>query len=321
MKVLVVGLGSMGKRRIRLMKQYDSLMEIIGVDTNTERLQSVKEEFMISTVTSIDDAFSGKKIDCAFVCTSPLSHHVIIDKLLECGVHIFTEINLVPNGYEKYIDVNNIILFLSSTFLYRKDIQWMIEKVKNQKVNYMYHTGQYLPDWHPWENYKNFFVGDRRTNGCREIFAIELPWLVECFGKIKNVNVIKGKLTSLQVDYPDNFLVQLEHESGSNGLLAVDVVSRKAIRRIEIYNENLQIFWEGTPDSLKEWDYNASEMNDVVTYNNIVRDKKYCDNIIENAYMDEIDAFFTWIKGDNSKVKYDFERDAEILKIIDKIEE
>ena len=37
MKALIVGLGSMGKRRIRLLRGIDKNAEIIGVDTNPER--------------------------------------------------------------------------------------------------------------------------------------------------------------------------------------------------------------------------------------------------------------------------------------------
>lgn len=321
MKVIVIGLGSMGKRRIRLMKQYDSKLDIIGVDTNEERLKLAEEEFGIRTSSSIDEICNAEKIDCAFVCTSPLSHHNIIKSLIQYKLHVFTEINLVADGYEEFIKTDSVKLFLSSTFLYRKDIQWMINEVHNEQVNYIYHTGQYLPDWHPWENYQQFFVGDKRTNGCREIFAIELPWLVACFGKIKHMNVIKNKMTELQIDYPDNYLLQIEHENGNKGLLAVDVVARKAIRRMEIYSESLQIYWDGTPNSLQRWDYDNGQMESVATYDNIVKDKNYCDNIIENAYMDEIDAFFSWIKGDNSKVRHNFSKDLEILNIIDKIEE
>ena len=53
---------------------------------------------------------------------------------------------------------------MSSTLQYRKEIQFIKEEVKkvSGKVNYIYHVGQYLPDWHPWENYKDFFVGDAR---------------------------------------------------------------------------------------------------------------------------------------------------------------
>ena len=320
MKVAVVGLGSMGRRRIRLMKQYDTQLDIIGIDSNEDRSSAAAEEFDIQTCCSLDEACKTEQIDCAFVCTSPLSHHSIIDQLIQNRIHVFTEINLIPDGYDRFIKVKDVKLFLSSTFLYRRDVQWMMNRVQNQRVNYIYHTGQYLPDWHPWENYNQFFVGDKRTNGCREIFAIELPWITACFGKIKKIDVVKDKMSDLQIDYPDNYLVQIEHENGNKGQMAVDVIARRAIRRIEIFNSELQVYWEGTPNSLQEWDYDNKTMNNIATYDNIVKDKNYCDNIIENAYMDEIDAFFTWIKGDSSKVRHDFEKDLEILKIIDEIE-
>ena len=37
MRVLVVGLGSMGKRRIRLIKQIDPGIQVIGVDSKPDR--------------------------------------------------------------------------------------------------------------------------------------------------------------------------------------------------------------------------------------------------------------------------------------------
>lgn len=320
MKVIVVGLGSMGKRRIRLMKQYDETLEVIGVDSNAERREQVQELFGMQTYASIDEACASQDVDCGFVCTSPLSHAAIIGELVEKNIHVFTEINLVNDGYEKWIAEERVKLFLSSTFLYRKDVQWMIEKVSGEKVNYIYHTGQYLPDWHPWESYNNFFVGDKRTNGCREIFAIELPWIVSCFGPIKNMQVIKDKMTNLNIDYPDNYMLLIEHENGTKGQLSVDIVARKAIRRLEIYNEEMEIYWAGTPDSLEVWNIERGELDKINTYDTVVKDKNYCDNIIENAYMDEIDAFLSWVNGDASKVKHDFKRDYDILKIIDEIE-
>lgn len=320
MKVLVVGLGSMGKRRIRLMKQYDDTIEIIGVDANAKRAQEVQKEFLIKVLGTIKDAAADGSIDCGFVCTSPLSHCAIINELLSYNLCVFTEINLVSDGYENFADIQEPKLFLSSTFLYRKDVSWMIDKVKGQKVNYIYHTGQYLPDWHPWENYENFFVGDKRTNGCREILAIELPWITECFGRIQSFTVLKDKMTNLKIDYPDNYYLQIQHENGNKGLLAVDVVARKAMRRMEIFNEQLQVFWDGTPDSLQEWDIRTGQFQKINTYDDVVKDRNYCENIIENAYMDEIDAFFTWVNGDIRKVRYDFKRDAEILQLIDEIE-
>ena len=125
--------------------------------------------------------------------------------------------------------------------------------MQDERLNYTYHIGQYLPDWHPWENYKDFFVVDKRTNGCREIFAIELPWLTEVFGNVKDIIVRKSKISSLNIDYDDNYMVILEHESGHKGMLAVDIVSRKAVRNLEVFGESLYLSWDGSAEGLKWW--------------------------------------------------------------------
>ena len=45
MKVAVVGLGSMGQRRTRLIKQYDSSIEVFGIDTMPERCAECQEKY------------------------------------------------------------------------------------------------------------------------------------------------------------------------------------------------------------------------------------------------------------------------------------
>ena len=141
----------------------------------------------IQAYESIGAALNAGKPDCAFVCTAPITHARIIDELLDAGLPIFTELNLVDDGYDALIAKaaeKGVPLFLSSTMLYRAETQYIKKQVQDfgKPVNYIYHIGQYLPDWHPWENYKNFFVGDKRTGGVREIFAIDLPWLLDAFG-------------------------------------------------------------------------------------------------------------------------------------------
>ncbi len=324
MKIIVIGLGSMGRRRIRLLQQYDASLEIIGVDTSNIRAEEAEQELGIVCTASIEKALEQEGIDCAFVCTSPLSHYKIAKTLLEYNLNVFTEINLVADGYQELINLSiqhKRVLFLSSTFLYRKDIQYMIRRSENERVNYIYHTGQFLPDWHPWENYKDFFVSEKRTNGCREIMAIEFPWLIQCFGRIKNIHVIKDNMSSLELNYYDNYLLSIEHENGNKGIIGVDVVSRLARRTLEIYGEHVQLFWDGAPDSLREYDIETKTSNPVKTYDNITKDTHYCDNIIENAYMDEIASFLYQVRsGMNDKTLYSFEQDTETLRWIDKVE-
>lgn len=320
MRFLIVGLGSMGKRRLRLLRQYSLQCEIVGVDNNEKRRNDVNKEFQIDTFPTIAEAAQKNRFEGAFVCASPKAHFAIMSELIALGIDTFSEINLMANGYEEYIANKNQKLFLSSTFLYRKDIEWIINRVNNSKVNYIYHVGQYLPDWHPWESYNDFFVADKETNGCRELMAIELPWIVKCFGKVIDMHVVKDKISELQIDYPDNYMISFTHENGSKGTVFLDVVSRQAIRSLEIFNENLHVFWDGTPKSLQELSLDDKKMVDISTYASVENDNRYADNIIENAYYDEIDAFINWIKGNDKKVKYSYEEDIKILSLIDEIE-
>ena len=42
------------------------------------------------------------------------------------------------------------------------------------RSGFVYHSGQYLPDWHPWESYKDFYVSNPATGARREIVPFEL---------------------------------------------------------------------------------------------------------------------------------------------------
>lgn len=324
MKVAIIGLGSMGKRRIRLIQMCDNAIQILGVDTKEERREACTKEYNIETYEKLVDLFTENQLDCAFICTSPLSHHTIVTQCLNQGIHVFTELNLVTDGYEENISLakqKKLVLFMSSTFLYRDEIKKIKSSVGdvNCSLNYTYHVGQYLPDWHPWENYKDFFVGDKRSNGCREIFAIELPWLTDVFGDIINVDVVKSKISNLNIDYNDNYLVIIQHSTGHKGTLAVDVVSRKAVRNLEIFGEQLYLHWDGSPKGLRIYDCHLKMDIEVDLYKDIDQLNNYNKFVVENAYSNEIVSFFESVIDGKVPV-YSFEKDWEILKIIDEIE-
>ncbi|MDD3323414.1 MAG: Gfo/Idh/MocA family oxidoreductase [Paludibacter sp.] len=321
-KVLIVGLGSMGKRRLRHLINLSLGYEIIGCDSNIERCKQVEREFGIVTYTNLTDNLLVQS-SFVFIATSPINHADIINKALLFDCHIFTELNLISKRYDENIRLakdKNKTLFLSSTSLYKKELIFLTDKIKvtNEPLNYIYHFGQYLPDWHPWENYNDFFVGNKLTNGCREIMAIEFPWLINAFGNIKNIKAFSSKNTSLKIDYPDNYLLYIEHENGNKGCFALDVVSRKPTKKLEVYGENLHLTWNGTPDSLLVYDFEKKEDLKVFSeYSN--HQKNYAAHVVEDAYRDEIVEFFEVVLQ-NKKPKYSFEKDLEILNLIDRIE-
>lgn len=320
MKVCIIGLGSMGKRRIRLLKLFPNEIKIIGIDNNSDRVKQVSKEYEIVCYSQLSGIC--EEIDCAFVCTSPQFHASIITECLERKMHVFSEINLISNLYDENINLakqKGKVLFLSSTQLYKDEMQIINDKVKQngKKCAYQYHVGQYLPDWHPWDDLSKFFVSNKSTNGCREFLAIELPWIQYVFGKIEKVNVIKTKLTDLKIEFADTYMIQIEHENGSIGSLTVDVVSRHAVRRLEVFNEDLYIRWDGTTDTLYEKNAISGEMQQI-NAGEYVHMMGYNESINELPYLKEIEDFFEAIEG--KEPLYSFEKDKETLRIIDEIE-
>ena len=156
MKVLIVGMGSMGKRRARLLKGMLPDVELCGVDASEQRCKEA-QELGIRPFSDLAQALT-EHYDAALVCTAPLTHAAIIDTLLTAGLPVFTELNLVSDGYEtllKKAREKNLVLFLSSTMLYRAETQYIKQQVEtfDKPVNYLYHIGQYLPEWRPWDSY------------------------------------------------------------------------------------------------------------------------------------------------------------------------
>ena len=165
---------------------------------------------------------------------------------------------------------------------------------------------------------QRFFLGDKRTNGCREIMAIELPWLTGTFGEVTDINVVSDKMTGLNIDYKDNFMIQLTHNRGNKGCLVVDVVSPVAVRKLEAYSEGKYISWNGTPDSLVEFDLDKKKAEPVQLTEKTEHMEGYSAFVVENAYKNEIKEFFdVAIKGKNAL--YGFKQDRKILELIDRI--
>lgn len=314
----------MGKRRIRLISERNDV-ELFGIDSQESRCTEVKEKFGIECYSSIDEACKNQDIEAAIVCTSPLSHASIIKDCLNHNLHVFTEINLVTDGYDENIALAKTkgkVLFLSSTFLYRKETQTIIEKVHEAKcpLNYIYHVGQYLPDWHPWESYNSYFIGNPKTNGCREIMAIDLPWIVTAFGAIKDVKVMKSKNTELNIQYNDNYFVMIQHESGAKGVFAVDVVARKPYRHIDVYGESLQLSWNGTADSLVQFDIENKQDINISFTDASEHVDGYAAFITENPYREELNSYLRQIEDKEYQPAWNFEKDKVVLGWIDKIE-
>ena len=86
MKIIVIGLGSMGKRRLRLLSERSDVT-LFGIDSQEYRCEEVREKFGITCFKSITEAIEVESIDAAVISTSPLSHAAIIKECLTHNLH------------------------------------------------------------------------------------------------------------------------------------------------------------------------------------------------------------------------------------------
>lgn len=323
MNFLVIGLGSMGKRRIRLLKKNLKFINIFGVETNKNRATEVQNEFGIEIFRNIADAIESVKFNAALVCTSPITHENIILECLNYDLNVFTEINLINSYYDKVLQESaskDLKVYLSSTFLKRKEIQFIRDKCFNQNITYRYHAGQYLPDWHPWESYKDYFVSNKLTNACREILAIELPWLICCFGEVEETKIFKTKISSLEIDYEDTYQILLKHRSGIIGNLTINVVSRVPKRDFEVIGEQCQLSWDGTPNGLYVFEHESKAMTQVELYASHEHLESYTKSIVEDAYLEELKEFVKYLTEDEFTPEYSFAQDYKVIEVINHLE-
>ena len=310
----------MGKRRIRNF-QYLKQEKIIGFDSREDRCKEASEKYNIETFQDISKALDEKP-DAMVISTPPDLHMKYAKIALENKIHFFTEASVVQDEMEDIIemlDKNDIVGLPSCTMRYHpivNEIRNILSKnIIGKPLSFLYHSGQYLPDWHPWEEYRKFYVAKRETGACREIVPFELVWLIDLFGKIKTVSARKSKVSSLEVDIDDIYNILLEFENGIESTMTVDVITRFPFRQIKILGESGVILADWSERIVK---YFTKEEGWI---ENRIDDGKIEEDYIhgEGPYIEEMKVFLESIQK-NRKQPYTFKEDLQILKTLELIE-
>ena len=322
MKFLIVGLGSMGKRRIRNLKCLKA-GEVFGFDTLEARRKEAEEKYGIKTFDNFDKAMREQP-DALIISTPPDLHVKYALEAARHDKHFFMEASVVDDGMNELVALcrnKKIVAAPSCTMRFQPSIKKMKELVDSKVIGnillFTHHSGQYLPDWHPWEDYRKFYVAKKATGAAREIVSFELVWLEWVFGEIDTVSCFKGKLSSLEIDIDDAYQAIMKFKNKVLGNVLVDVISRVAERSCEIYGEKGNIRWEWglgvkvyTADD-KKWKEYAEQAG--------ARVAGYDEKIAEEPYIEEIGTFVEAVKGE-IKYPYTLEEDKRILDVLKDLE-
>ncbi|MFM6928211.1 MAG: Gfo/Idh/MocA family protein [Bdellovibrio sp.] len=322
MKFLVIGLGSMGKRRVRCLKAL-GYTEIVGFDPRKDRTEEAKNAYGIS----VSNSFQNLKLaefDAFIISTPPDLHNHYIKFSLEYKKPSFVEASVLLAGLEDLQSEarrRNVFIAPSTTLHFHpiiKDIRNIIKVGSYGKVtNFSYVSGQYLPDWHPWESIKDYYVSKKETGGAREIVPFEMTWMAEVFGWPQKVQCTFGKTLDMGVEIDDTYALNLRYD-GFIGQLMVDVVARFAQRRLIINMERAQLVWDWNDGKFTVYE---ADNNRLVTYDQpaSLSATGYNKNIIEQMYIDEMNAFIEGIKTPE-KYPNSLANDIKVLRILEQAE-
>lgn len=320
LKFLIVGLGSMGKRRIRNLN-YLKQNDIIGFDPKEERRIEVNEKYGIVAFSGIEDALDQKP-DAMIISTPPDLHMKYAKIAIENNIHFFTEASVIQNEMQDVIlklKNTNLVALPSCTMRYHPIVKQVNSILNSQKIGkllaVLYHSGQYLPDWHPWEDYRKFYVSRRDTGACREIVPFEIVWIRQMFGKIVNVMSNKTKVSKLEADIDDIYTILLEFENGIQGNITVDVISRFPYRQLKILGENGVVFADWSEKIVRYYTKEDGWKEQLIDDGKV--EKNYIHG--EGMYIEEMNNFIRTIKKEIT-IPYNFVEDLNILKILEAIE-
>lgn len=312
----------MGKRRIRNLFHHGIPKEaIVGCEPDAERASAVAAEYGISVTGDFQGALESFKPDAIIVSTPPDAHAPYMLEAARRKIHVFVEVTTVDTGYAELLPLldGSFVAAPSCTFRYFPAVQRIKELIAAGAIGtprvFQHYLGQYLPDWHPFEDYRNVYFSKKETGGAREMFPYELVWLTDVLGGgIADIDGIRGTISDLDITADDVYAATIRLTNNVVGTLLIDLLNRKARRTF------MAVGSEGTLD----WDWLAREIC-VTSPDGTVETfpfpqgetiGKY--NTAEDAYQNEIGDFLLAIRGKKA-YPYTFKEDAAYLRCIDRI--
>ena len=294
MKILVVGCGSIGERHIRNLIDISN-HSIIAFDTSKERLDVIKERFNVETCDNIERCFDCG-IDAVIVCTPPRTHIQIADQAIAHGAHVFIEkpisdrLDNLGELIEKATNNQKIIL-VGYCFRFSEGLKMVKSFIDSDKfgriLSIKSEFGQYLPDWRPWQNYKQSYTAKKELGGGIILDGShEIDYLYWLVGDVREVVCFAGIISDLEVETEDTAEILLRFSNGAIGEIHLDFTQRAYSRNCKIIGEKGTLIWNFGEHKVSLYLADSKEWN---TYN--------VDADVNLMYIEEIKHFLQCIDG------------------------
>lgn len=237
MKISIVGTGSIGKRHLKnciTLKNELGISEIRCFDEKSSLLQEIKQEMPDVILTNdIKSAVDG--VDAVFICVPTSLHIPVISEISKiCSCHIYLEkpVSHTLSGCDELIykqKKSNKVLAVGY-MLPKHPVLLEIKKLLSDNIagrilSVRAESGFYLPKWHPWENYKDFYMSWKTGGGGALLDSShEINYLQWLFGDISEVQGFYGKVSDLEITSDDLAVAIFHFKNGIIGQLHLDLL-------------------------------------------------------------------------------------------------
>jgi len=319
MKFLVVGLGSMGKRRIRNLQQL-GVVDIAGFDVREDRRAEARDLYGIESFDDIDAGLHWNP-DAMVISTPPNLHLGYAEIAVKAGKHFFSEAGVSADGFADLAAraaQNNHVAAPSCTMRFHPSIR-KIKSLLDQGaigrlLTFSHQFGQYLPDWHPWEDYRDYYVSQPETAACREIVPFELVWLSHLLGPVREVTAMKARRGDLEADIDDVYHLLMRLGDDAIGHLQVDIVARAARRELCLLGTTGNLTWSASDKMVRLYRAEDQSWQEFPEGDSAI-EAGYGVFSIEQMYVDEMTAFMQACEG-GAAYPYSFAEDAEVIAVL-----
>ena len=253
MKFMIAGMGSIGRRHLRNLKALGE-EDILLYRSGRSTLQDDELDGYI-TETELDVALAHKP-DAVIVSNPTALHLDVAIPAAEAGCHLLLE-KPISNNMER---VDELLVAVKSgggkvlvgyQFRFHPGLQ-AVKRVLEEEligvpVSVRAHWGEYLPDWHPWEDYRRSYAARKDLGGGVVLTLCHpfdyLRWLL---GEVVSTSGLVGHAGDLGVEVEDVVDAVLEFSSGAIGSVHLDYYQRPSTHLLEIIGTKGTIRWDNT---------------------------------------------------------------------------
>ncbi len=252
MRVMVVGGGSIGARHMRNLTGL-GLERLALVEPESKRRQALCREAGAVGFADLSESCNWHP-DLAIIASPTHLHAEQALTMARRNSHLFIEKPLSHSfehleELQEEIERRNLISLVACNMRFHPGLMEVKRLLGEGEIGNItaarIQVGQYLPDWHPWEDYRQGYSASQRLGGGVILDAIhELDYTRWLLGEVEAVACFSGKRSDLDIDTEDTAGILLRFSGGAIGEVHLDYVQRDARRTCHVIGDQGSIYWD-----------------------------------------------------------------------------